>query len=201
MRIAYGRAISDTNDGGHLYWHCRAKVTKGVTCDSVNCDDTLLRDAFCRTMGVDSFDEELFNRTVDRIVVQPSGSIDFYLKDGKTKTFEAFRLRWNIHEATRTEEFRGKIRCGCCGSEYGLCQSREKYIYWICKGKGKRMQTRCQGKNLQDSHLRRISAHMMGTDTFDGEAFKSAVEAITVLPDGSLEYRFTDGRTKTWQKI
>lgn len=47
----FGRAMSDTTDGGHLYWYCRAKSNHGITCGSVNYPDTEIRDIFCRVMA------------------------------------------------------------------------------------------------------------------------------------------------------
>ena len=195
----YGRSISETKDR-HMYWHCRSKSNHGVTCDSVNYPDSEIRDIFCKVMGQGSFDGDFFKETVERMVIRASGSIDFHLKDGTVRTFETLKLRDNVHTTTCTEEFRGKVVCGCCGNPYRLYRCQSKYIYWECSGKHK-VRTECNGRNIQDSHLRRVTAYIMGTDGFDGEKFKQEVDCITVLPNGSLKYRFKDGSEKTWQKL
>lgn len=195
----YGRAISDTKDGGHLYWHCRAKSAHGVTCDSVNYPDTEIKDILCRVMGWQEFDEALFTDTVEKLVIQKSGSIDFYLKDGTVRTYETLKLRSNIHETTSTDAFEGKIRCAACQNLYHRYCCYGKYVYWYCSGKTK-ARTDCHAQDIADFNLRKISAYIMGTEEFDEAAFAEQIQEITVLADGSLEYQFYDGREKTWQR-
>lgn len=195
----YGRAISDTTDGGHLYWYCRAKSTHGITCDSVNYPDSEIRDIFCRVMGRKTFDENYFTRTVDRMVVQGSGNIDFHLTEGTVKTWETLKLRSSRHETTSTDEFVDKIQCACCGNLYHRYCGYGKYVYWRCSGKSK-VRTECSGKDQADFNIRKVTSYMMDTDDFDGESFTEQIDHITAYEDGSLEYEFKDGRKKKWQK-
>lgn len=195
----FGRAMSQTADGGHLYWYCRAKSRHGVTCDSVNYPDAEIKDIFCKVMGKEVFDADYFTETVELMVVQKSGSIDFHLKDGTVRTHEAFKLRSNRHESTSTDEFAGKIRCASCGNLYRRYSCYGKYVYWKCSGKS-RARTECGGQDFADSNIRKVTAYMMGLDEFDGEEFEKQIEGITVLEDGSLEYHFREGRTAVWQK-
>lgn len=194
----FGRAVSESKDR-HLYWYCRAKSTRGVTCDSVNYPDSEIKDIFCKVMGQEDFNEEFFTETVERMVVQANGSIDFYLKDGTTRTYKTFRLRGNRHETTFTEEFTGKIVCASCGNLYHRYSCYGKYVYWRCGGKSK-VRTECSGRDFQDSDIRKVSAYMMGMEEFNGAAFSEAVDHITVLEDGSLEFYFNDGRAERWQR-
>lgn len=196
----YGRAISTTKDGGHLYWSCRAKRQRGVTCDSVNYTDVEIREIFCKVMQKQFFDDEFFTTTVEKMVVQKTGSIDFYLKDGTVKHFETLKLRVNVHQSTSTDEFIGKIRCGICGNEFRRYCSYGKYHYWCCPGKSK-VRTECNAQDLADCNLRTISAYIMGTDEFEPYEFEKQVKEIIVLKDGSLKYYFYDGSEKTWQKM
>ncbi len=195
----YGRAISDTADGGHLYWYCRTKSTHDITCDSVNYPDAEIKAIFCKVMGKKAFDEDYFTKMIDRMVVQSSGSIDFHLKDGTIRIYETLKLRSNRHETTSTDEFNGKIQCACCGNMYHRYCGYGKYVYWRCSGKHK-VRTECSGKDQADFNIRKISAYMMGMDDFDGAAFTEQIDHITAYEDGSLEYRFKDGRVKKWQK-
>ena len=41
----------------------------------------------------------------------------------------------------------------------------------------------------------------MDCEEFDGERFKSEIDHITVLENGSLEYAFNDGRKKIWERM
>lgn len=194
----FGRAVSESKDR-HLYWYCRAKSTHGVTCDSVNYPDSEIKDIFCEVMGQEGFDEEFFAETVERMVVQENGSIDIHLKDGTARTYKTFRLRGNRHETTFTEEFTGKIVCASCGNLYHRYSCYGKYVYWRCSGKSK-VRTECGGRDFQDSDIRKVSAYMMGMEEFDGTAFNEAVDHITALEDGSLEFHFYDGRAERWQR-
>lgn len=194
----FGRAVSESKDR-HLYWYCRAKSTHGVTCDSVNYPDSEIREIFCKVMGLETFDEDFFTETLERMVVQANGSIDFHLKDGTVRTYKTFKLRGNKHETTFTEEFTGKIRCASCGNLYHRYSCYGKYVYWRCSGKSK-VRTQCGGRDFQDSDIRKVSAYMMGMEEFDEEAFSEAIDHITALEDGSLEFHFYDGRAERWQR-
>ena len=194
----YGRAVSESKDR-HLYWYCRAKSHHGVTCDSVNYPDSEMKEIFCMVMGLEAFDEGFFTETVERMVVQKTGSIDFHLKDGTVKTYETLKLRSKRHENTSTDEFTGKIRCASCGNLYHRYCCYGKYTYWRCSGKSK-VRTECSGRDFQDSDIRKVSAYMMGMEEFDAEAFNGTVDHITAFPDGSLEIHFYDGRAERWQR-
>lgn len=195
----FGRAMSQTADGGHLYWYCRAKSNHGVTCDSVNYPDSEIKEIFCTVTGQKAFDEEFFTETVERMVVQKSGSIDFHLKDGTVRTYETLKLRSNRHETTSTDAFTGKIRCESCGNLYHRYCCSGKYVYWRCSGKSK-VRTECGGRDFQDSDIRKVSAYLMGLEEFDGAEFEKQIKEIAALEDGSLECHFYDGRTELWQR-
>ncbi len=194
----YGRAISESKDR-HLYWYCRAKSNHGMTCDSVNYPDSEIREIFCKVMGTETFDDEFFTETVERMVVQKSGSIDFHLKDGEVKTYQTLKLRSNRHETTSTEEFAGKIVCASCGNLYHKYCCYGKYVYWRCSGKSK-VRTECGGRDFQDSDIRKVSAYMMGLEEFDGTEFEKQIKEIVALEDGGMELHFYDGRTEQWQR-
>ncbi len=194
----YGRATSDSKDR-HLYWYCRAKSHHGVTCDSVNYPDTEIKEIFCGIMGQESFDEGYFLKTVERMVVQKTGSIDFHLKDGTARHYETLKLRNSIHRTTSTDEFIGKIKCASCGNLYHRYSCYGTYVYWKCLGKSK-AGTECCGKDLADFNIRKVSAYIMGLEEFDGAEFGKQVEGITALEDGSLEFNFYGGRTERWQR-
>ena len=194
----YGRAVSESRDR-HLYWYCRAKSNHGVTCDSVNYPDSEIKEIFCGIMGQETFDEGYFLKTVERMVVQKTGSIDFHLKDGTVKTYETLKLRNSIHRTTSTDEFIGKIKCASCGNLYHRYTAYGKYVYWRCSGKSK-ARTECCGKDLADFNIRTVSAYIMGMDEFDGAEFEKQIKGITALEDGSLVYEFKEGGTKQWQR-
>lgn len=194
----FGRAISQTTDGGHLYWRCRSKTGYHATCDSVNYTDAEIREIFCKVMGQATFEDTFFTETVERMVVQKSGSIEFHLKDGTVKIYETLKLRNYRHEMTSTDEFVGKIVCESCGNLYHRYCSGGKYVYWRCRGKSK-VRTECRGIDFQDSSIRKVSAYIMGMEVFDGYAFCQTIDHITVLESGGLKFHFYDGREEQWQ--
>ena len=159
---------------------------------------TEIREIFCSVIGLDSFDDDYFKTTVERMVVLDTGSIDFYLKDGTVRKFETLKLRNNLHETTSTDEFTGKIICSCCGNEYHRYCGRGKYVYWRCAGKSK-VRTVCANQDYADFNLRKVTAYIMGTSDFNKNAFTEQVDHISVSADG-LEYHFKDGRIESWRK-
>jgi len=58
----------------------------------------------------------------------------------------------------------------------------------------------CDSPNYTDFQLRQISAHILGMEEFDEQSFAEQIEGITVIADGSLEYKFYEGRTEKWQR-
>ena len=192
----FGRAISDTKDGGHIYWRCRSKSSGDQTCESVNYSDIEIREIYCSVMGLDTFDENLFKSTVNRLAIQESGSIDFYLKDGSIKHFETFKLRSNYHETTSTDAFIGKIRCAECGNLFHRYCGHSKYVYWRCAGKSK-VRTECYSHDYADFNIRKVTAYIMRTPEFKEEIFEAEIDHIAVIDNG-LEYHFKDGSVKVW---
>ena len=149
-------------------------------------------------LGMDTFDAEAFETQVKTMLVMPDGSIEFHLVGNETRTWKDLHLNDFRHVATSTDAFLGKIHCACCGNTYHRSVGKQ-WVYWYCMGKKKKGCT-CGNKNFPDYHLRLITSYVMGTESFDEDAFAQQVEEIRVLAEGRLEYRFADGRTVTWGK-
>ena len=195
----YGRAISQTKDK-HLLWRCRSKTAGSQTCDSVNYADSEIQDIYCKVFDVSKFNDAFFKSTVSKIMIQKTGSIDFYTIDGNIRHFETLKLRDNRSDNTCTDAFIGKVRCAHCGNLYRKYTIRGKYTYWVCQGK-RLVHTECNTGDISDSNLRRISAYVLGLDEFDSTVFEQRIEYIHAFTDGSLEYHFIDGRTTKWQRM
>ncbi len=195
----FGRAISQRKDK-HMLWRCRSKSAGSQTCDSVNYADSEIRDIYCKVFDVREFNEVLFKSTVTKIIIQKTGSVDFYTTDGNVRHYETLRLRDNHNDNTCTDDFIGKVRCAHCGNLYSRYTARKKYTYWNCKGKYQ-THIRCTAANISDSDLRRISAYVLGLVEFDSDIFTQQIECIHAFTEGSLEYHFFDGRTTKWQRM
>ena len=64
------------------YWYCMGK-RHAVHCDNVTYTDYQLRTISAYVLGVDDFDEEIFNMQIDHIDVTENGSLNFIFKDGR----------------------------------------------------------------------------------------------------------------------
>ena len=98
--------------------------------------------------------------------------------------------------------FTGKIVCGMCGSPYTRKKSKVKgktYVHWICRTK-KEVGRTCKNHNFSEINLKKISVEILELEEFDEDIFTQQIEKITVLADGSLAFKFYEGRTKVWQK-
>ena len=185
--------------GLSLYqWICRSKKENGVTCTSRNYSEAMLERISAGILGMDTFDAEAFETQVKTMLVMPDGSIEFHLVGNETRTWKDLHLNDFRHVATSTDAFLGKIHCACCGNTYHRSVGKQ-WGYWYCMGKKKKGCT-CDNKNFPDYHLRLITSYVMGTESFDEDAFAQQVEEVRVLAEGRLEYRFADGRTVTWEK-
>jgi len=158
-----------------------------------------IKNIFCKVMEQRVFNGDFFTENVEQMVIQANSSIDIHLKDGMVRTYKTCKLRGNRHETTFTEKFTGKIVCASCGNLYHKYSCYRKYVYWRCSGKSK-VRTECSGRNFQDSDIRKVSVYMMGMEKFDGAEFDKAIDHITALEDGSLEFHFYNGRAERWQR-
>jgi len=196
----YTRKKGITKGKTYVHWICRSKKEAGETCTGTNFKEDDLKQICAGVLEKPSFDEEAFGSEVKSIMVQENGSLEFHFFGSGKKVWKNLNLNPVRHEVTITDCFQGKIRCAICGNTYHRVNSADRWIYWYCIGK-KRKGITCNNTNYADFQLRRISAHIMGTEEFDGVAFSEAIDHVTALEDGSLEYKFYDGRAKRWQKM
>lgn len=91
------------------YWVCCSAVSvNGRGCNQTLSlrEDTLFELA-CKALYLKSFDEAVFDKKVEKIIVHPSKDVDFVVKDGLVKTlhfeFKSRSLSW-------TDEMKEKAR-------------------------------------------------------------------------------------------
>lgn len=185
----------------YVHWICRSKKEPGQSCCSRNFSDSELKRICAEVLGTDTFDENIFELQVKEMLVQENGSIEFHLVGGETRVWQDLKINQTYHEFTVTDCFQGKVFCGKCGHPYHRVISANKWTYWYCIGKKYGYKgVECDAQNYADFQLRRISAFILGQTEFDEAAFEQQIEKITVLEDGSLEYKFYEGRTEIWQR-
>ena len=69
-------------------WVCGSRKKKGHTCSTREIPDRFLRKTCAEALGLDEFDEDVFNEKVDFISVPDNGLLTFHFKDGTEKTLE-----------------------------------------------------------------------------------------------------------------
>lgn len=91
------------------FWVCSSMSNKGAT----NCTQTLslredtLIELTNNALGIDEFDEALFNKEIDRIIVHQSKDLDFVFKNGEVKTFH---FEFKSRKESWTNEMKGQAR-------------------------------------------------------------------------------------------
>ena len=196
----YTRKKGKVKGKTYVDWICRSKKEVGMTCSNVNFSEEKLKNICADVLGTDSFDEEIFKSRVKDITVLENGDMEFHLTGGGMRCWKNLHLNPPRHKATLTDAFQGKIRCDKCGNAYHRVNSANRWVYWYCIGKKKKGSS-CDSPNYTDYQLRQISAHILGLEEFDERVFSEQIEGITVTLDGSLEYRFNEGRTEKWQRV
>ena len=188
-------------------WVCGSRKRKGSTCSTREIPDRFLRKTCAEALGLDEFDEDVFTEKVDFISVPDNGLLTFHFKDGTEKTLEwvntAKKDCWTAEYRAKASEYRRtvrakgmkgstcftcKIKCGVCGNNY-TGESYNGMRYWRCKPNR-------DNTSLRDDALRKLSAEVLGLDSFDEGIFEERIGSILVQ-DSTLLFRFTDGHEET----
>lgn len=199
---AYTRKCGKVRGQTYVHWICRAKKETGMTCDNRNFSEEELKRLCAWALGAEDFDEETFSREVIGITILDGGDVEFRLTGGRTKVWKNLHVDDTRPKFTVTDCFQNKIFCAKCGRPYHRVVSGMRWSNWcyITKRYGYKGES-CDAVNYTDYALRCVSAFMLGLDEFDEQIFTEKVDRITVETDGSLTYRFTDGKEETWQRI
>jgi DNA invertase Pin-like site-specific DNA recombinase len=100
--------------------------------------------------------------------------------------------------------FTSKITCEVCGVHfYRSSRSRTngKFKVWICCNRKEGRAHNCEVKDLPENILQKVSAEVLGLETFDPDVFAEKIEEIVVPSAHTLVYHFYDGRTVTKEWI
>ncbi len=84
-----GETYHCANNAGHwINWYCMGKRRKGYSCSSRNYPDHRLRSISAYVMGLDSFDDKLFDRQVEQVRILGDYKFEYVFKDGRRKLWE-----------------------------------------------------------------------------------------------------------------
>ena len=201
-----------------VLWACGTNKKKGGRCRQKNIPERALREACAEALGLDEFNEDAFLKKVDHIIVNPNRQLEFHFYDGTTrvqtwkstaqkdcwtdeqKNRQREWMRKNMATSNRFSPFTTRVVCGSCGCscrrqiQPSKLSDTGRIAYWRCSGGAK---TNCGIKGIREPELMEITAKVMGTSEFDGDAFREQVDHITMVESGKLEYTFLDGCTQS----
>ena len=80
-----GATRTNGHDGLQEHWFCYDKIRKR-TCDARNIRGYRLREASCEVLGLSEFDEDVFAKTVEKILTTDTDVLEFHFYDGTVKT-------------------------------------------------------------------------------------------------------------------
>ena len=81
------KGVTRTNghDGLQEHWFCYGKIHKRM-CNTGNIRGDRLREASCEVLGLSEFDENVFAKTVEKILTTDTDVLEFHFYDGTVKT-------------------------------------------------------------------------------------------------------------------
>lgn len=97
--------------------------------------------------------------------------------------------------------FSCRIKCPLCGKNY-MRNSRKKSKegitthIWTCGTRLNSNANACNGKNINEIALKRVSTKVLGLEEFDSKVFDELIEKVIVIGDDILEFHFNDGTIK-----
>lgn len=194
-------------------WLCCSHKEKGRTCRSRgSIPQKILIQECNEVLGLEEFDEKTFLDRVDKIVVPEQHVLVFHMKNGEqitrrwTSTAKTDwwtperRKEWGERHKLKStnpnrkafNEFTGFIKCGNCGENYRSQTTTyfdgKKERYWRCAGK-------CGNSSIKDSTMKKLTASVLGTASFDEERMDELLEKA-VIKNGEVIFYFKDGHTE-----
>lgn len=200
-------------------WTCQTKDQKGITaCYPKDIPEDKLKVMCCKALGIDEFDEDVFEEKVEKIVAGKEQKIQVHFKDGSIATESWIltgkkdwwtperRKSWseqNKHKATsvhrtRGYEFTGFIKCGYCGSNY-RCQSTTLkngtvLRKWQCSERA----TKCdrpKRNSIRHDIMEMLVVDVLGLETFSEAQMDEQLEKA-VIKNSEATFYFKDGTTQ-----
>ncbi len=218
------RAKGSTTYGDTVvYWVCSTTKRKGGRCSTKDIPEPVLRKTCAEAMGLGEFDEDIFKERISAVIVGEGRKLHFYFKDGMdaeivwqstakkdcwTEEHKDRQRGWMREYMAggngRYSSFTTRIKCEHCGFAFRRqsqpCKSSPtgKMGYWRC-GMDKKSGKGCRTKGIREDRLMGLTAKVMGTPEFDGDAFRAQVGHISVSTEMALTYHFLDGHEESVQ--
>lgn len=108
-------------------WTCFRKIkSRGKECRSKRIIGERLREECSRVLGMESFDEDTFTQTVEKIIVGEDGSLDFYLYGGERRTG---RIKfYDSSERKHQDPHSKKYGYTCTEDGYVICEPEAEAV-------------------------------------------------------------------------
>ncbi len=213
----YRRHTARRTNGTYTTWTCALKHEKGVSfCDAGNVPQEALVRSCREALGLSEFDEAVFLKRVDHIMVCKDNLLVFHMSDGtdipltweyastakKDSWTPERRKEWGDRRKCKDTnprsfyEFTGFIKCGCCGANYrsqGQTMADGSRIrYWHCLTP----KSQCHNPNIRDEEMKRLVSEVLGLDEFNEAEMDAAMDQATILGD-AVTFHFRDGHTES----
>ena len=106
--------------------------------------------------------------------------------------------------ANTQSEFSQRIRCERCGASYRRKTSGSgnyAKVVWVCATYKTKGNKHCDAKRISEDILKAKCVEALQLTTYDKEAVKSKITAISIPDDGLIRFKFKNGTEKliTWE--
>lgn len=215
-RVTRGKGTPHPEKSG--YWCCASAKEGGGGCRSCHISDAAMRAASAEALGLDAFDEEAFESGIASVTAYPDGRLAFELSDGTTREVgrapDGRSAPWSEERRRAQSErnrrqcasgkgryrpFTTRIRCAGCGADFrhrvNVTKGRGRVGRWTHSGE---VAEGCALFGLDDERLEAVCADVLGTASFDGDAFMEEVERVDVTEDMELLFRLRDGTLRRY---
>ena len=209
----------DPNES-YIIWICGTRRKTGnLECQNKDIPERMLERACADVLGLDAFDETIFDERIDHIEIPAPNEMVFHFRDGvivphhweSTMREECWtaarRAQVSAYRRDRDSQygnlqtFTHFIKCGRCGSNY-RCQthklvSGQEVRSWYCAAP---TSVGCTKIGIKDDELRRLAAEALNMPEFNLEAMNAQMNYATVISDSEIAFHFRDGHevTKTF---
>lgn len=217
-----GKRQRKHSDDVYYVWVCQTYDRKGkAACPAKTIPEITLKAVCADVLDLPEFDEEVFLKQIEKIVVIGDDQLDFYFKDGKviqkkwksnakkdcwTQEYRERASRARMGKNHRKKDhnpFTGYFKCPICGANFR--RQTHKYkdgtmrIYWHCPNSA-----RCgNAAKPNENTVKVFISEAIGIAEFDEAAFHEKVDHIDLTGRYEATLYLKDGSSciKTWEPI
>lgn len=207
------RQRKDKNEVYYV-WVCQTYDRKGkAVCPAKTVPENKLKAVCTEVLGLDEFDETVFNERVRQITVIGDDILEFTFTDGtklRKQWKSTAKIEWWTAERRKEwgerhkikainpnrscyNSFTGFIKCGNCGENYrsqGVTYTDgTKNRYWRC-GKS------CGNTGIKNTTMEALICGVLGLSEYSEEVMDTAIEKA-VVKNNNVTFCFHDGHTES----